>query len=152
LVLIPVAGLTEPQAPETVLPQLTAQVTPALALSLSTVAVKFCEPPTVRIAESGSMLTEIVVVVIVSVIDDDWLGFCVEVAVMVRFPLTGITAGAVKLVVAPLAVCAGLNVPQAPAVVVPQVTVQSRPRPLESFTTLALSASCPPVTIEVASP
>jgi hypothetical protein len=48
-----------------------------------------------------------------------------EVAVMTTCPPIGIAAGAVYKVATPLAVCAGLKLPQAPAL--PQVAVQSTP-------------------------
>src|SRR6266849_2060937 len=59
----------------------------------------------------------------------------VAVALMVTVPPGGTVAGAVKVVFAPLAVCAGLNAPQ---LALPQVTVQSTPAFVESFETVAL--------------
>jgi hypothetical protein len=54
-------------------------------------------------------------------VDDD----AEEVAVMTTSPPVGIAAGAVYKVATPLAVCAGLKLPQALAL--PQVAVQSTP-------------------------
>ncbi len=61
----------------------------------------------------------------------------VEVAVTVTEPPVGTEGGAVYVVALPLAVCAGLNDPQAPAL--PHVTVQSTPALDGSFATTAVS-------------
>jgi hypothetical protein len=57
----------------------------------------------------------------------DWDGLSEAVAVRVTVLPVGTEAGAVKVVVTPLAVCVGLNDPQ---LALPQLTVQSTP-PLE---------------------
>jgi hypothetical protein len=64
-----------------------------------------------------------------------FVGSVVEVAVMVTVPPVGGVLGAVYPVAAPLAVCAGEKVPQAPAL--PHVTVQSTPALAESLLTAA---------------
>ena len=71
---------------------------------------------------------------IVSVAETVLVGLAVEVAVMVTVLPAGTEAGAVNAVVAPLAVCAGLNEPQLDA---PQLTVQSRPLFCGSLATVA---------------
>ena len=60
-----------------------------------------------------------------------------EVAVMTTGPPAGIAAGAVYTVATPLAVCAGLKLPHAPAL--PQVAVQSTPKLFMSPVTFAAS-------------
>ena len=66
------------------------------------------------------------------------VGSAVEVAVMVTVLPAGTEAGAVNAVVAPLAVCAGLNVPQLDPL---QLTVQSTPLFCESLATVALTVA-----------
>ena len=68
--------------------------------------------------------------VIVTVLDTDFVVSAVEVALMVTVFPVGTVAGAVYTVAAPLAVWTGLNEPQA---TLPQVTVQSAPLPAGSF-------------------
>jgi hypothetical protein len=119
---------------------------------LVTVAVKAWESPTTTVAEGGESVTTTLVVLIVRVRLDDWLGSPVDVAVITSVPPMGMVAGAVKLVIAPLAVCAGTKLPQTAIPVFVQLTVQSMPRFLVSFITVALRASWPPVTMEVAVP
>src|SRR5215471_16115439 len=63
------------------------------------------------------------------------VGSAVEVAVMVTVLPEGGALGAVYVVGAPLAVCAGENVPQAPGL--PQETVQSTPALEKSLLTVA---------------
>jgi len=119
---------------------------------LVTVAVKAWVSPTTTVAEGGERVTTTLVVLIVKVRLDDWLGSPVEVAVITSVPPVGMVAGAVKLVMAPLAVCAGTKLPHTPIPVFVQLTVQSIPRSLVSSITVALRASWPPVTMEVAAP
>src|ERR1700728_1143693 len=76
-------------------------------------------------------------------------GASTAVAVIVTVFPTGMFAGAVYIVETPLAVCADVNVPQAP--VEPQVTVQLTPPLPESFETLALTSSALPATVEAGS-
>ena len=71
---------------------------------------------------------------IVTVAEAVLVGSAVELAVIFSVFGEGTEAGAVKLVVAPLAVCAGLNEPQLDA---PQLTVQSRPLFCGSLATVA---------------
>jgi hypothetical protein len=70
-----------------------------------------------------------------------------DVAVMVTVLLAGTEAGAVKVVVAPLAVCVGEKEPQAPAL--PQVTVQSTPAFAASLLTVATKGVLAFFTIEL---
>jgi hypothetical protein len=69
-------------------------------------------------------------------------GFRVEVAMMVTLLPSGMSEGAVKVVEPPLAVCVGLNEPQAP--VLPQVAVQSTPSLRESLVTVAATEAVAP--------
>jgi hypothetical protein len=69
----------------------------------------------------------------------------VDVAVMVTVPPVGIALGAVNVVEAPLAVCAGENEPQAPTL--PQLTVQSTPAFAGSLLTVAIRGALLFITI-----
>ncbi len=71
-----------------------------------------------------------------------------EDAVIVTTPPAGILGGAVYVMFPTLAVCAGerLKVPQFPTL--PQVAVQSMPRLLGSFTTLAEMLVCAPAVMD----
>ena len=66
-------------------------------------------------------------------------GSVVDVAIIVTELPVGTDVGAVKVVVAPLAVCVGENEPQAPEL--PQVTVQSTPPLAASLLTVATKAA-----------
>src|SRR5580692_585139 len=63
-------------------------------------------------------------------------GSVVDAAVIVTVPPVGIAEGEVNEVAAPLAVCAGVKVPQPPGVL--QVTVQSTPAFAGSLVTAAI--------------
>lgn len=84
--------------------------------------------------------------VIVTVAVAVLVGSAVEVAVMVTALPGGTEAGAVKEVVAPLAVCVGLNEPQLEPL---QVTVQSTPAFAASLATAAPIVACVPTCKEV---
>jgi hypothetical protein len=73
-----------------------------------------------------------------------WL--VVESAVTTVVACFGILVGAVKVVVPPLAVCAGEKEPQSGAL--PHVATQSTPAPAGSLLTVAETGTAPPVTIE----
>jgi hypothetical protein len=66
-----------------------------------------------------------------------FVGSAVEVAMMVTVFPAGTEAGAVYVVVPPLAVCVGLNDPHDPL----QLTVQSTPLFCESLATVALTVA-----------
>ncbi len=127
------AELSEPQLDPL---QLTAQSTPAFAASLATAAlIVACAPTCKEVGGDRLKVTEIGVRM-VNVAEAVFVGSAVEVAVMVtEFP-AGMEVGAVKVVVAPLAVCVGLNEPQ---VELGQLTVQSTPKFALSLVTVALS-------------
>src|SRR5208283_3169382 len=121
--------------------QVTVQSTPAFAASLATAALIVACVPTCK-EVGGDMLnvTEIGVR-IVTVAETVLVGSAVDVApIFTEFP-AGMEAGAVKVVVAPLAVCVGLNEPQ---LALAQLTVQSTPRLPLSLATDALRLVWPP--------
>ena len=73
------------------------------------------------------------------------VGLAVDTAVMLmRLSVGGTEAGAVKVVGAPLAVCAGLNEPHC---VLAQLTRQSTPMLAESLETVAATICCAEVSI-----
>ena len=139
-----VVPLKAPQAPAPVLPQLTDQVTPALAGSL--LACAFSDAAALVSIDAGApdRVTEIAVMVIVA--EADLVGSVTEVAVTITVPPAGAAAGAVYMVGDPLAVVVTLNVPQAPAL--PQVTAHVTPRLAESLLTTAANEAVAPGAIE----
>ena len=112
------------------------QSTPALAVSLLTVAFSVVLPPMITVVGAG-VVKAIVTVEEAAEMETmptavvAWL--VVEAAVIVTLPPVGAEAGAVKVVAAPLAVCAGLKVPQVPA----GAQLQSTPALAVSFETVA---------------
>jgi hypothetical protein len=128
-------GLKDPQVPTGV--QL--QSTPAFAVSLATVAATDAVAFTAR-EVGGAVLSVTVsagaVAVIVTAADAVVELFEVAAATMVTLPAAD---GAVYVVAAPLAVCAGLKVPQAPA----GEQLQSTPAFAESFVTVAAMETVP---------
>jgi hypothetical protein len=132
-------GLTLPQAPAPWLAQVTVQVTPALAESLLTVAVKGVVAPVTTLMVGGVTLTLIdpLAGVTVMVALAETVGSVTEVAVTVTVPPLGTAAGAVYVVAVPLAVWVGATLPQAPVVV--QETLQVTPPFAESLPTEAVS-------------
>jgi hypothetical protein len=87
----------------------------------------------VRVMAIGLGLT------IVNVAEAVLVGLAVEAAVIVTVLPGGTELEAVKVVVAPLAVCVGLKAPQLDP---PQVTVQSAPLFWASLATVTLSIAC----------
>jgi hypothetical protein len=145
-----VVGLNEPQLEE---PQLTVQINPALIGSFVT-APNSCTVVLATI-ESGAGVelpnaTAIGVGRIVKVTLLVCDGLLVTVAVMVTVVPIGTTDGAVNNVFVPSDVWAGLSVPQAPLVKLPdvglprQVTVQSTPALVTSFDGIMLRFSLEP--------
>jgi hypothetical protein len=122
--------------PQEALPHVTDQSTPAFE-SCATTAVIGLEVPTCK-ADGGVGLkeTEIRTALIVMVAEIDFVASAVEVATTFTVFPEGTAAGAVYVVALPLAVWAGLNDPQAPAL--PQVTDQSTPLFDESLATDAV--------------
>jgi hypothetical protein len=99
------------------------------------------------------MVTMIGAPEIVTDVMDVRVGSVVEVAVIVTVPPVGMANGAVKLVTAPLAVCAGAKVPHKLDVALVtgvvlvtgvQVASQSKPKFLGSFATVAESEIAAP--------
>jgi len=103
---------------------------------------KLLTPATVntKVPEVKAPAAVVVVPAVIEIVED-WLTawLLVDVAVTVTLPAP---AGAVKVVFAPLAECAGLNVPQVPAVG-PQL--QSTPALAASFCTVAVKVAVAPV-------
>jgi hypothetical protein len=139
-------------------PQVTVQLTPEFELSLVTVATKLPVALTRSVVVAGVTLTAIAPVpppppeplAVISIdADADWLGSVTEVAVTVTTGEgVGTAEGAVKTVLAPLRVFAGLTAPQAPAV--PQLTLQVTPALAGSLMTVAVKVAVPLSTTEVA--
>jgi hypothetical protein len=128
-------GLNDPQAPA--LPQVTVQSTPAFVWSFETTAViGLAELVCIDVGGGGLKTTVIAGRVMVMLAETNFVLSAVEVAWTVTVPPVGTVAGAVYVVATPLAVCVGLNDPQAPAL--PHVTVQSTPAFVESFETTAV--------------
>jgi len=128
-------GLKEPHVPTGA--QL--QSTPAFAVSLATVAATDAVALTASVV-GGAVLSVTVIAGVVAVIVTVAVAvvelFEVAAATMVTLPAAD---GAVYVVAAPLAVCAGLKVPQAPA----GAQLQSTPPFAESFVTVAAMETVP---------
>ncbi|HEX4643628.1 MAG TPA: hypothetical protein VH161_09170 [Candidatus Acidoferrales bacterium] len=126
------AGEKVPQVPVGV----QVQSTPAFAESFVTVALTVAVPPMVKeaggaVASEMDTAAEGAEIATVAVAVTEWL--LVEVAVIVTLPPLGAVDGAVYMVAAPLAVCAGLKVPHDPA----GAQLQSTPPLALSFDTVA---------------
>lgn len=122
---------TKSKVPPVMLPVPSPEITPAMAN----------EPFTEFLAVSNmtywpdNKLLGGTLAVMVTVSTAVLVGSVVEAAVIVTVLPVGTEAGAVNVVVTPLAVCAGEKVPHAPEV--PQVTVQSTPALAVSLLTVA---------------
>jgi hypothetical protein len=139
-----VAGL---KLPHCALPQVTDQVTPALALSLATVAVK--APLVVAAREAGGLLSVTVIgalgTEIVMVAEADFVESVTDVAVTATVAGLGAEAGAVNFVVVPLAVEA---VEKLPHCELPQVTDHLTPAFAPSLLTTAVRLMIEPVSVD----
>jgi hypothetical protein len=87
------------------------------------------------------MVMLVTVETIVTANAEDLLWSVVERAVTATVFCAGTPAGAVKVVTAPLAVCAGEKDPQ-PDVLLPQRAIQSTPALAGSFATVAATCAC----------
>jgi hypothetical protein len=113
VVAAPLAVVVGLKLPHDELPHVTLQVTPALAESPVTVAMTLAVAP-VASDEGGGVVSETEIagaVVMVMEAVADFVGSDREVAVTVTTPAPGTVAGAVKVVLAPLAVFEGLKLP-----------------------------------------
>jgi hypothetical protein len=148
MVAVPLGVVDGEKLPHCALPQVTFQVTPALALSLPTTAVRFAlvPPPsdaggaglseTVMGAPGAEMVMVATAVLVESVTDD---------AVMVIEAGLGTVAGAVYTVAAPLAVFAAEKAPQC---ALPQATLQATPAFALSLLTMAVRLAVLPASTE----
>lgn len=145
-----VAGLKLPQgADDPVELQVTVHFTPAFAASFITFAV--IDAVVEISSEDGgadAKLTDMTCCggMIVIVCEADFVASVTEVAVTVTVLLVGTAAGAVYVVVLPLAVVEGLKLPQA---ALPQLTVHRTPAFAESLFTLAASCAVAEVCSDV---
>jgi hypothetical protein len=137
VVAVPLGVVAGAKLPHWALPQVTVQVTPALALSLLTVAVSgaVCVAATdagglVRATEIGALGAEMVIVA-----EADFVVSLTAVAVIVTVAGLGAEAGALYLVAAPLAVDEEEKEPQG---VAPQVTAHVTPPLALSLLTMAV--------------
>jgi hypothetical protein len=148
-----VAGLNDPQAAD---PQVAVQITPAFKGSFATFARRSAVV-LISMELGGGTLSaiatgEVSTVRVMLLLCD---GLLVTVAVMATVVPIGAADGAVKIVVAPSAVCAGASVPHAPFVTLPliglppQVTVQSMPAFRLSPVGIMLSFAVVPMTTAV---
>jgi hypothetical protein len=135
-------GLNEPHDPEGV--QL--QVTPAAAESAVTIAVTGAVPETGSVAGGSCEIVTLIDVTAALI----WTVFCAvfvesvtEAAVMTTCPPDGTVPGATYVVLAPLAVEVGVNVPHAPA----GVQLQLTPALALSFVTVADTPTLSPTVI-----
>jgi hypothetical protein len=142
------AGLKEPQTVE--VPQETVHATPALAVSFVTVATRGAVPLMAKEAGGNGAVSATVIaveeVMVIGAVLCDTLASSATVAVIVTAD-GGTAAGAVYVTGVPLAVFVGLKVPQALAVVDPQVADQLAP--LVSLVMVAVMDVILPIAREV---
>jgi hypothetical protein len=133
--------------PHCELPQVTDQVTPALALSLATVAVK--ATLVAAASEAGGLLRVTVIgllgAVIVMVVEADLVESETEVAVTATVAGLGAEAGAVNLVAVPLAVEATEKLPHC---ALPQLTDHLTPALALSLLTTAVRLRVAPASVD----
>jgi hypothetical protein len=147
VVAVPLGVVVGLKLPHCALPQVTDQVTPALALSFATVAVKAALVVAAR--EAGGLLSVTVIgalgVEIVMVAEADFVESVTDVAVTDTVAGLGAEAGAVNFVAVPLAVEA---VEKLPHCELPQVTDHFTPAFALSLLTTAVRLITDPVSVD----
>ena len=147
MVAVPLGVVVGLKLPHCALPQVTDQVTPALALSFATVAVKAAAAEAAR--EAGGLLSVTVMgalgVEIVMAAEADCVESAMEVAVTVTVAGLGAVAGAVYLVATPLAVEAAERLPHCE---LPQLTAHLTPAFALSLLTTAVRLMVEPASVD----
>jgi hypothetical protein len=147
VVAVPFGVVEGLKLPHCALPQVTDHVTPALALSLATVAVKAALVVAAR--EAGGLLRVTVIGALgaemVMVAEADLVESVTEVAVTATVAGLGVEAGAVNLVAVPLAVEAAEKLPHC---ALPQVTDHLTPAFALSLLTTAVRLMVEPASVD----